>query len=258
MYCIWGFDAVCNRLGTLSDLERAQGGRWQIVANIAVAWMRFPLLGTGLGTHEVVYPEFDRSTISAIASHAENEYAQTAEETGSLGFVALLAFGVLVSTHYVRAIKAKNGGMSWAAFGLGFGLLAILVHSLSDFGQHVPANAMLSAIFCALLIRISMSVHGQPQTEWDARALATRFRWLGPGVLVVWCLVWGAILIDADRARAAETQWTKALDVERRLMENQWQGGDAQYALLLRPAAKAADYQPGNVKYQHWLNVYRW
>ena len=38
-----GFDTVYDRLGTLSDLNRAEGGRWQILKDVAVAWTRFPL-----------------------------------------------------------------------------------------------------------------------------------------------------------------------------------------------------------------------
>ncbi len=253
-----GFDAVYDRLGTLSDLEQAQGGRWQMLADVAVAWTRFPLLGTGLGTHEVVYPEFDRSTIPAVASHAENEYAQAAEETGVLGLLCLVVFGVLVGVHYVRAVKARNMAASWAAFGLGFGLLAILMHSLSDFGQHIPANAMLSVIFCALLVRLSFIARAETEAEWEVSGFPRRLRRLGPGLLVVWCLLWGVMLMEADRARAAEAQWTTALDAEQTLMANQWQGSDAQYVVLLRHAAKAADGQPDNIKYQHWLNMYRW
>ncbi len=75
-----GFDQVYDRLATLRDLHGAQSGRWQVVKDIALAWTRFPLFGVGLGTHGVVYPMFDRSTTAALAMHAENEYAQTAEE----------------------------------------------------------------------------------------------------------------------------------------------------------------------------------
>jgi tetratricopeptide (TPR) repeat protein len=41
-----------------------------------------------------------------------------------------------------------------AAFGLGFGLLAVMIQSASDFGQHLPANFCLTAIVCGLLVSI--------------------------------------------------------------------------------------------------------
>lgn len=43
-----GFDAVYERMASLQDPDRAESGRWQIVKDIATAWTRFPLFGTGL------------------------------------------------------------------------------------------------------------------------------------------------------------------------------------------------------------------
>ena len=91
-----GFDQVYDRLATLRDLHGAQAGRWQVVKDIALAWTKFPLFGVGLGTHGVVYPMFDRSTTAALAMHAENEYAQTAEETGLAGILALGCLAAIV------------------------------------------------------------------------------------------------------------------------------------------------------------------
>ena len=50
-----GFDAVYDRLASLRELH-AYKGRWQILKDLSVSFRRFPVLGTGLGTHEVVYP----------------------------------------------------------------------------------------------------------------------------------------------------------------------------------------------------------
>ncbi|HNY76784.1 MAG: O-antigen ligase family protein [Sedimentisphaerales bacterium] len=253
-----GFDAVYDRLTTLRDLSRAEGGRGQILRDIAVAWTRFPILGTGLDTHEVVYPEFDRSVAPALASHAENEYAQAAEETGILGLVALVTFAAIIGTYYVRAIQNDAVPICSAAYGLGFGLIAILVHSLSDFGQHLPANAILTAIFCALLIRLSHMAIGRIDERREAVSGGARWRPFWMGGLAVVLAVWAWGLVGANDARAAEAHWRKALAAERGLMDRGWQGADEEYAYLLVQASKAADRQPDNVAYRHWLNVYRW
>jgi tetratricopeptide (TPR) repeat protein len=250
-----GFDAVYDRLSTLRELHQAQGGRWQIVKDVAVAWTKFPVVGTGLGTHEVVYPMFDRSTIATLASHAENEYAQAAEETGLAGLAALVALGVLVWRSYARTVRAGRAPIHSAAYGLGFGLIAILVHSLSDFGQHVPANAFLSVIFCALLLRLPHI--GAAGIDRPTRAdVPARWPWVA--ALLVSSMVWGWALWDADRARAGAAHWRQALAGERGLAERQWQGSDEEYQYLLRHSQKAAACQPGNILYRHWLDVYRW
>jgi tetratricopeptide (TPR) repeat protein len=251
-----GFDAVYDRLATLQKFNQYED-RLQIIKDVAVAWTRFPVFGTGLGTHEVVYPMFDRSTIPALAAYAENEYAQAAEETGLVGLAALLVFGILVWKSYFNNVRSAYTPIRSAAYGLGFGLLAIMIHSLSDFGQHLPANAMLSAIFCALLLVLTrIRKKDSPAVEYAKVPHGSRsFR---VAVLVCAAGVWAWILLGANNVRLAEASWKKALVVEQRLIDKNWQAGDEEYTDLISNAAAAVAYQPDNVKYQHWLNVYRW
>jgi len=249
-----GFDAVYDRLASIRDFHEAKG-RLQILKDIAVAWTKFPILGTGLGTHLVVYPMFDRSTMTALAAHAENEYAQTAEETGLVGLVSLIIFGIIIWSNYVRNIRSAKLPIYSAAYGLGFGILAILIHSLSDFGQHLPANAVLSAIFCALMLVLARK--GQSKTR--AVKIGTPIRRfmcmvVTLGVSGIW--VW--TLISANNARIAEAHWQEALAAERSLMSKKWQASEQEYAELISHASAAADYEPDNIEYRHRLNVYRW
>ncbi len=252
-----GFDAVYDRLATLRDLQDAESGRWQIVKDISVAWTKFPIVGTGLGTHEVVYPMFDRSTIPALASHAENEYAQMAEETGFAGLAALAVFGIAVAACYARNVRTTRVPIRSAAYGLGFGLLAIMIHSFSDFGQHLPSNAFLSAVSCAILLALAKMGHKAESTA------KIGFLPRVPGsvciaLLVCTAGVWVWVLLGANSARIAEAHWKKALSAEQHLMAKGWLGGDQEYVDLISNAADASSYQPDNIKYAHWLNVYRW
>jgi len=250
-----GFDAVYDRLATLRNFHEAEAGRLQILKDIAVIWTKFPALGTGFGTHSVVYPMFDRSTITALAMHAENEYAQVLEETGLIGLILLIIFAVIVWSNYVKTIHNTKSPICPAAYGLGFGILAIMTHSLSDFGQHLPANAVLSAIFCALLLGLSQHRH----TTRPEQKNTERYKVLSSyAILIAAPLFWIWVLTGADDARIAESHWKKALDIEKGLKENNWQGSESEYADLISHAKTALDYQPENVKYRHWLNVYRW
>lgn len=252
-----GFDAVYDRLGTLSDLREVSGGRLEILKNLSLSFQRFPVLGTGLGTHEVVYPMFDRSTVPALAAHAENEYAQAAEETGLIGLGILVGFGVIIGVNYVRNIRSVTIPIRSAAYGLGFGLIAVLIHSLSDFGQHLPANAMLSAIFCALMVSISRM---ERHYTYDPNIFrASRIpKSVRIGVLAFVSLSWLVVIVDANKARAAETYWRQALMSEEALEARQWAGTNDEYRALIISARSAAEKEPDNIKYRHWLNVYRW
>jgi len=251
-----GFDAVYDRLATLRELHEYKG-HWQIFKDIAVAWTKFPLLGTGLGTHEVVYPMFDRSTMPALAAYAENEYAQVAEETGIIGLTILIVFGVIVCLSYIRNVRSAYVPIRSAAYGLGFGLLAIMLHSLSDFGQHLPANGFLSIISCAILLSLTHT-RQENKTSLEATEASNGSRALHIATLVCFSGVWAWILLGANSARVAEAHWKKALTAEQSIKEKGLQASDDEYIALISNAAAAADYQPDNVKYRHWLNVYRW
>ena len=74
------------------------------------------------------------------------------------------------------------------------------------------------------------------------------------GISVVW--LWS--LNDANNARIAEAYWTKALGIEKRIRANEWKETESEYAELISSTESALAYQPGNTKYQYWLNVYRW
>ena len=252
-----GFDAVYERLASIRDFDKAEAGRLQILKDIWIAWTKFPILGTGLGTHSVVYPMFDRSTITALAAHAENEYAQAAEETGLLGLSLLMFFGIIVWSCYAKSIRSAGPAVRSAAYGLGFGILAILIHSLSDFGQHLPANAVLSAIFCALLLTLARQRENSRQEHKSARAQGLRLL-LTCALLACAIVVWIWALAEADNARAGEAHWKKALAIEKGLVKSNWNGTDAEYARLISHTRSAAAYEPENIKYRHWLNVYRW
>ncbi|WP_169853057.1 O-antigen ligase family protein [Anaerohalosphaera lusitana] len=249
-----GFDAVYDRLATLQDMHHAEGGRMEIIENIALAWTKFPILGTGLGTHEVVYPMFDRATIASLATHAENEYAQTAEETGALGFLSLVVFGIFVWIAYTKNIRAAQTPIRSVAYGLGFGLLAILLHSFSDFGQHLPANSMLSAIFCGGLIGLAKK--NSEQESIRKSALPQRICLAAALLAFVPFASWS--MYRANAARIAEANFETALGIEEDLVEDQWQGDNLIYIDLISNAQTAVGYMPDNIKYRHWLNVYRW
>jgi O-antigen ligase len=245
-----GFDAVYDRFATLGD-SRAYEDRSQILKDLVASYSQFPVLGTGLGTHAMVYPMFKSINKLALFTHAENEYAQLLEETGLTGLVLLLIFGLVVLFSFVKNIRSARLPIRSAAYGLGFGLLAILIHSFSDFGQHLPANAFLSATFCALLL----SLAGRGKTP------ATQFRLPAPvvGFLIIGvCGVWTWGLVGADRARRAEACWAKTRDIEKSLVKHRWQGSGEEYAELLSGVQAAMEREPDNVTYRYRHAAYRW
>jgi O-antigen ligase len=249
-----GFEAVYDRFATLQNFEGFEF-RWQSLKDLAVSFVHFPILGTGLGTHSVVYPMYQNINTTLLFTHAENEYAQVLEETGIVGSGLLIIFAISILLSYLRILRSTKLPIQSVAYGLGFGLLAILIHSFSDYGQHIPANTFLSAIFCALLIGLA----GRKKTS-TAKAVASsqKSRGLHTAYLLCICGVWLWALIGANNARIAEGHWKKALAIEEGLKGKDWQGTESEYADLISHTDIAARYEPDNETYQYAFNLYRW
>ncbi len=251
-----GFDAVYERLATLRHLNETGQNRLQMLKDTTIAWSKFPLLGTGLGTYSVVYPMFDDSHITALATHAENEYAQAAEETGMIGLGLLVVFGIIAGICFLRNIRRTNRPIQSASYGLGFGLIAILIHSFGDFGQHLPANGFLSAVFCALLI--SMSRYSAKNASGLINTLPLKNRFAGLAALLLVSVIFAWSLFGANNSRLAEAHRKEARAIESNLIKTSWKASDAVYTELISHASDAAAYEPDNINNLYLLDVYRW
>ena len=112
-----------------------RSGTWHI-------FLDHPVLGTGLGTLQQVYPPYESLYDGKIVNHTHNDYLEALAETGILGGLCCAWFvGVL----FLVALRSlREGSNSFAAAlrlaGLA-GCCGILVHSLVDFNLHIPANA---------------------------------------------------------------------------------------------------------------------
>jgi O-antigen ligase len=114
-------------------------------------FLKKPVLGWGLGTFPVVYPQFRTFYTNFFVNQAHNDYLQLLVEMGLLGFGTMLWF---LLTLYTRALK-KMG--NWTAEISGavtlacvLGLSGILVHSAVDFNLQIPANAALFYVLCTI------------------------------------------------------------------------------------------------------------
>ncbi len=248
------FDAVYDRLATLSSTEAYQS-RLQLTQDTARAWWRFPLTGSGLGTHEFVFPMFDSSSTAARAVHAENEYIQLAEETGVIGFLLVGLFGTIIWRSAARCLKTQQMSIKVAIAGLCYGLLAVLIHSFSDFALHLPSVAALAVIFCAIIVamaRTTPSRSATPTKSTVMKKVASAVTFMG--IFIVW--VWA--IHGANMARAGEDYWRQAVATEKAISQANWMVSNADYAELIYLAEQAAQCEPQNARYRYWVNVYKW
>lgn len=239
--------------------ERVHGNRMEILRDLRHQWTDYPVLGSGLGTFSVIFPMYDRSNLPMFASHAENEYAQLLTEMGGLGLgVALaIAFWVIIAGAAIRAARGGMSPASSATIGLLFGLIAILIHSFTDFGQHIPAVAALTAVTCALVLNLA-------QLRWRelgrvSTSLPSRGSLIARGiaaVAIVGIAVW--IGFACVSTMAADRAWQIARRMDAHLRGKNWDASNAEYADIINAAQLASESRPGDIRYHYWLNYYRW
>lgn len=112
-----------------------------------------PFTGFGAGAFATSFPRFPGPDIRARFDHAHNDVLEFAIEFGLIGLVPLALF---VLGSFVMALKAlwRRDSLYRSGVGLGaaIGLLAIGIHSLSDFNLQIPANAATFITLCAIAV----------------------------------------------------------------------------------------------------------
>lgn len=110
-----------------------------------------PLVGSGLGTFPIEYTQVQTTFLDRFVNHAHNDYLEIASDLGIPA--ALLLFGSIV---WILRAAVRNflGGegkygpaISLACAG---SIVAILLHSFTDFNLHIPGNAILFAVILGL------------------------------------------------------------------------------------------------------------
>jgi O-antigen ligase len=166
VFIIWAsMSPVAERLATLTHPDEVLKGNLRLM--IAKDSMRIvgdhPLLGSGLGTFADVYPQYRTFYLVKYVNAAHNDYVQLLVETGLLGFLAMIWSVILLISRGTRHVWAKQPGpqsiLGFAAF---LGCTGILIHSLTDFNMHIPANA---AWFFALAACASQPVDGTKSSQ---------------------------------------------------------------------------------------------
>jgi len=110
-----------------------------------------PILGWGLGTFPVVYPQYRTFYTNFFVNQAHNDYLQLLAEMGFLGFATMVWFLIVLYRSALRKIGNWTSDLTGAVtLACTLGFTGILVHSLVDFNLQIPANASLFYVFCTL------------------------------------------------------------------------------------------------------------
>ena len=149
-----GGKELTERVSSISVEARSEisGGMRVSIDRDAIHMFRNrPILGWGLESFPVVYPQFRTFYTNFFVNQAHNDYLQLLTEMGILGFAAMIWFLVVVYRSALGKIANWTSEVSGAVtLACTLGFTGILVHSFFDFNLQIPANAALFYVFCTL------------------------------------------------------------------------------------------------------------
>jgi tetratricopeptide (TPR) repeat protein len=210
-------------ISTDADKIDSGGNRRAVWAADAKVIERFPLLGTGVGSHRDVYSMYMENYADFATSemtHAESSFVQVALETGLIGagclVLALVLLLIRLGVGYFRqspdTCRACTAAVAASAS-------AGILHAVTDFIWYVPAIVVISLTLMVVGLKTASRNFG---TEAASRGIwFPRLGWALTGCL---CLLACVHLQPELQARiAAEKHWYAFLRTE---LETQFDDSD--------------------------------
>ena len=144
---------VVERIRTLDQGTEVPNFKARVTVWGGVAEMikDHPLLGTGPGTFSTIFTQYQPPGVSPRYFMAHNDYLHFISEAG-LPLIAVIIW-MIIALYRKGFRKMQNPSRLVRGITVGAmsGITAILVHSISDFNLHIPANAILFTVLAAIV-----------------------------------------------------------------------------------------------------------
>jgi O-antigen ligase len=139
-----GIGRALERFEEYRGLEVTESRRVEMARDTWRIFLDHPVLGTGFGTLQSVFPRYETLYDGRVVNHTHNDYAELLAETGAIGGILAIVFLALLFVRGWRAMDAERGSLELALHvGAIVACFGILVHSLVDFNLHIPSNALI-------------------------------------------------------------------------------------------------------------------
>ena len=145
------------------EFENIRNDKGEITENRPVYWKDsmtvlkdFPITGTGMGTFGNIYPKYQSESFGRRLTHAHNDYLEFLVNGGIVGF--LLFFGIpltIILKSYKVVVKRREAYSIYITIGSICGIIAILIHSITDFNLQIGANGLYLFFLCGLAVSAS-------------------------------------------------------------------------------------------------------
>lgn len=128
-----------------------------------------PWVGTGFGTFPVAFTSVQTTFLGQLVNHAHNDYLEFSSDLGLPAAIILFGSIAFILSRAVRAFLSKAGDFErFVALGCVGSIVAILLHSMTDFNLYIPANALLFSVVLGLA-----SATQQQKVEHGRKSLGT-------------------------------------------------------------------------------------
>ena len=156
LFGVWiGLGPVVERYETIREDYLSRLGVWKDSLALIRA---HPLWGSGLGSFANVYTRVQSVLLTGRVDHAHNDYLEMATEWGLAGAGLLIGLILLVLFRAASAcFRRSHPNQRFLALGSCGGILALLLHSVTDFNLQIPANALVFASILGLAHSASVS-----------------------------------------------------------------------------------------------------
>jgi len=162
-----GIDATLERFALDKLLHEGRPTYW---ANTIRIFAEFPIFGTGLGTFTFLYPDFEEHGTLIRLYHAHNDYLEYLADLGAVGLILLLGgLFLMVANSFVIWRIRRYPEVKGLALGGIIAIICILIHSITDFNLHIPANMLLFSVVLSLTMVIAFYKRKEPNKIQESK-----------------------------------------------------------------------------------------
>ena len=153
---VWvGGDAVADRVASVGEdasqpTGSARTGRVDIWAATWEMFKENPFAGVGLGGYWVAVSRFHKGSGESVPQQAHSDYLETLASGGVMGASLAVIFLLLLVKQSAPLLRRGSSFERAARLAALTGLCGVLVHSLVEFGLHVPSNAYAALALAAV------------------------------------------------------------------------------------------------------------
>ncbi len=174
----FGWDPIIHRLETLKYVAQnpAATVRVKVWSDTVEMFKDYPVSGTGIGTYANISHKFKSFKDDHLVGFAHNDYLQMLAEGGIIGIGIVVVSSVLFLSWIISRWKKRHDRfVVYVTLGCLAGIIGLLLSSITTFNFHLPANAFLFAVICALSFSLinTASRNRENRVESEKESLAS-------------------------------------------------------------------------------------